>query len=511
MLRKSYGNSTTNSPDQYDTTQAELRAQSERLARTELELRELRDHYADLCDRSPVGLLTISDDGTIDEINLTCSLFFRADRGMLLRRDFASLVSPNHQDLWHQHLALLLKSNHRELCELSLQLDDGVQILAKLDCLRLQKTSSQATIRIVMTCMTQDINSNVVSAAFEMQESLMITDADSVILKVNHEFTKATGYTSEEVVGKTPRILQSGMHNADFYDAMWACIRKTGVWHGAVWDKKKNGDIHQKWLTISAIRGPNDEITHYVGSHVDVTEMSDARIAAEKESRNKSEFISKIAHELRTPLNSIIGYTQLIEHGSPPPTPGQLSRLKEILRGGWHLLELINETTNLESIESNKMPLLMEHVSLHEIFHECKAMLEPQARLHDITIHTPQSKNSMFIYSDRVRVKQILINLMSNAIKYNRNAGRVDVSCSTHIPGKIQVSVKDSGEGLSSRDIAQLFQPFNRLKQENNGIEGTGLGLVLTKRLIELMGGKIGVTSTVGEGSVFWFNLNING
>ncbi|MCX7187530.1 MAG: hypothetical protein NTW24_00180, partial [Proteobacteria bacterium] len=148
MLRKSYGNSITNSPDQPDTTQVELRAQSEKLVRTELELRELRDHYVDLCDRSPVGLLTISDDGTIDEINLTCSLFFRADRGMLLRRDFASLVSPHHQDLWHKHLALLLKSNHRELCELSLQLDDGVQILAKLDCLRLQKTSSQATIRI---------------------------------------------------------------------------------------------------------------------------------------------------------------------------------------------------------------------------------------------------------------------------------------------------------------------------------------------------------------------------
>ena len=238
-------------------------------------------------------------------------------------------------------------------------------------------------------------------------------------------------------------------------------------------------------------------------------ELEAARLVAEKANLAKSDFLSSMSHELRTPLSAVLGFAQLIESGSPAPTPAQKRSVDQILKAGWYLLELINEILDLALIESGKLSLSLEPISLSELVRECEAMIEPQARTRGISIAYPDFSAPSYVQADRTRLKQILINLLSNSIKYNRAAGRVVVDCTLTPEGRLRIGVRDTGEGLAPDKLAQLFQPFNRLGQEANLEQGTGIGLVVCKRLIELMGGVIGAESQVGEGSVFWIDLNI--
>ena len=229
---------------------------------------------------------------------------------------------------------------------------------------------------------------------------------------------------------------------------------------------------------------------------------------AEKANLAKSEFLSSMSHELRSPLNAILGFAQLMESDSLQQTPDQNQSITQILQAGWHLLNLINEILDLTKIESRQVPLSEEAVSLDEILLECQSMVEPQAQQYGITLTFPQFSIPCFVSADRARLKQILINLLSNSIKYNVKQGTIEVKWTESTPGRIRVSISDSGVGLSFEQMQQLFQPFNRLGQETGSKEGTGIGLVVAKRLIELMDGIIGVESAVGVGSVFWFELN---
>lgn len=233
-----------------------------------------------------------------------------------------------------------------------------------------------------------------------------------------------------------------------------------------------------------------------------------ASAIAEKANLAKSEFLSSMSHELRTPLSAILGFAQLIETGTPPPTEKQKRNLDQILRAGWYLLDLINEILDLALIESGKLSLLLEPVALADVLRDCKTMIEPQAEKQSINVNFIDIDTPHIVHADRTRLKQILINLLSNAIKYNKLAGSVSVRCIVQPLERIRICVTDTGEGLSAEKIAQLFQPFNRLGQESNTVEGTGIGLVMTKRLIELMGGEIGLESKIGEGSTFWVEIH---
>ncbi|MFZ5561768.1 MAG: ATP-binding protein [Pseudomonadota bacterium] len=238
-------------------------------------------------------------------------------------------------------------------------------------------------------------------------------------------------------------------------------------------------------------------------------ELESARFAAEKANLAKSDFLSSMSHELRTPLSAILGFAQLIESGNPKPTPTQKRSIDQILKAGWYLLELINEILDLALIESGKLSLSIEPMALADVMHECQTMVEPQAQQRGISVTFPLLETPYFLNADRTRVKQILINLLSNAIKYNRANGSVVVTCGMGAPGRLRIGVKDTGQGLTPEEISQLFQPFNRLGQEANAEQGTGIGLVVCKRLVELMGGSIGVESRVDEGSEFWVELNL--
>ena len=232
-----------------------------------------------------------------------------------------------------------------------------------------------------------------------------------------------------------------------------------------------------------------------------------ATSVAEKANLAKSDFLSSMSHELRTPLNAILGFAQLMEISKPPPTPKQTESLNQIVKAGWYLLELINEVLDLAVIESGKLSLTCEPVVLFDVVCECHELIESQAQDVDVHISLIPFDSAWVASVDRVRIKQVLINLLSNAIKYNSRPGTVEVTCLASPAGRLRLCVKDTGAGLSAENLQQLFQPFNRLGQEKGAEEGTGIGLALTKKLVELMGGTVHATSTVGVGSEFCIEL----
>jgi PAS domain S-box-containing protein len=374
--------------------------------------------------------------------------------------------------------------------------------------------------------------------------SSIATDARGIIQIFNVGAERMLGYAAAEVLDRTTPAdfsdpdeliararmlsLELGTSIAPGFEAL-AFKASRGI--GDVYELtyvRKDGSRLPAEVSVTALRDPQDAIIGYLLIGTDNTErkraaveralldqvlreknveLESARFVAEQANQAKSEFLSGMSHELRTPLSAILGFAQLIESGSPQPTLSQKRSIDQILKAGWYLLELINEVLDLSLIESGQLSLSLEPVSLAEVMYECEAMIEPQARGRGVNLAFCRFETPYFVRADRTRVKQILINLLSNAIKYNKVGGTVSVECRPGSPESIRISVEDTGAGLTQGQLAQLFQPFNRLGQKASIEEGTGIGLVVCKRLIDSMGGVIGVESTVGNGCVFWVEL----
>jgi PAS domain S-box-containing protein len=351
-------------------------------------------------------------------------------------------------------------------------------------------------------------------------DALMTTDPRGIITDVNQQMEALTGCTRDELIGAPfknyftdpdradagiKQVLSGGKVTDYELTARARGGKETVVSYNATTfhdrDRKLQG-------VFAAARDVTERKRFEQTLQENNVELERAKAAAEKANLAKSDFLSSMSHELRSPLNAILGFAQLINSDTPPPTASQKESTDQILHAGWYLLDLINEILDLAQIESGKLALSSEPTSLGEVLLECQSMIEPQAQKRGITMVFPESDLSSFVEADRTRLKQVLINLLSNAIKYNKVNGAVVVECALTTPERIRVSVSDTGAGLPPEMLSQLFQPFNRLGQERSESEGTGIGLVMSKRLVELMGGLIGVESTVGLGSVFWFELN---
>ncbi|MCP5270504.1 MAG: PAS domain-containing protein [Burkholderiaceae bacterium] len=234
-------------------------------------------------------------------------------------------------------------------------------------------------------------------------------------------------------------------------------------------------------------------------------DLEKARDAAEQASRAKSEFLSSMSHELRTPLNAILGFGQLLEMDRDL---GARSRghLREVMRAGRHLLRLINEVLDLAQVESGRLVLSPEALALAELVDEVAALTEPLAAPRQVRLHAAVPP-ALAVRADRLRLKQVLVNLLGNAVKYNREGGEVRITARPMTPDRLRLVVEDDGAGIPASRRSQLFQPFSRLGAELGSVEGTGIGLALSRRLVELMGGRIGVDDAPGGGAAFWVEL----
>lgn len=346
---------------------------------------------------------------------------------------------------------------------------------------------------------------------------VMITDKDRIICWVNVSFTKTTGYRQQEVIGRTPSILQSGKHNKSFYRKMWDAIEQTGCWEGEVWNRRKNGEVFPEWLSISEIRNDRGELTHYVGIFSDITArklaeeaLANARDQALEASRLKSEFLANMSHEIRTPMNGIIGMSDLLI--GTPLNDDQREYAGIIRDSAYSLLTIINDILDFSKIEAGKMELEVIDFTLSSIVEGTAELLADKAREKKIPLMTyidpalpPQLRG------DPGRLRQILLNLSDNAIKFTKK-GEVVIRAElvrkdlTHVT--LRFSVTDTGIGLSETAKKRLFQPFVQADgSTTRKYGGTGLGLSICKRLVEMMGGEIGVDSKLGSGSTFWLTV----
>jgi signal transduction histidine kinase/ActR/RegA family two-component response regulator len=271
-------------------------------------------------------------------------------------------------------------------------------------------------------------------------------------------------------------------------------------------------EVHERSRAQQEVMRLNEQLEQRVDERTLQLALANAELAnAIEEARSanqaKSAFLSSMSHELRTPLNAILGFAQILTSDTLPSTLEQKKEFaNHILKSGRHLLTLINEILDLAKVESGTVTLSMEPVALADTLQETRSMVEPIAASRGVRVLFPEAPGAV-VLADRTRLKQVLLNLLSNAVKYNREDGAVVLACEQVAPARLRLSVQDTGIGLDADQVASLFQPFNRLGQEGGNQEGTGIGLVVTKRLVELMGGEIGVTSSPGVGSVFWIEL----
>lgn len=336
---------------------------------------------------------------------------------------------------------------------------------------------------------------------------IMTADPDGRIDYCNQQWTTYTGLTREQTrAGDWQSVVfpEDLANNIEY----WTDAVAHGRDYTIEYRLRRASDGAYRWHLErgSPLRDTDGKIVKWLASCTDIEDLKQAQGSAERANHAKSEFLSSMSHELRNPLNAILGFAQLMASDAPPPTAVQQASIDQILKAGWHLLELINEVLDLAKIEAGQVSLSPEPVSVVDALRECHAMLEQQALRREIRLRFPPADVPCFVRADRTRLKQILLNLLSNAIKYNRDRGSVDMQMAA-ADHRVRVSVRDTGAGLTPERLAQLFQPFNRLGHEAGPVEGTGIGLVVAKRLVERMGGVIGADSTPGVGSVFWVEL----
>lgn len=359
--------------------------------------------------------------------------------------------------------------------------------------------------------------------------AIVITDLDANIQYVSPAFETITGYSFEDVKGRNCRMLSGGATDLAYYKQMWDTITRGEPWQGEWLNRKKNEETYWESVTITPICDENGAMTSYLAIKTDISErkraeqeilelnqtleqkvvertreMELARNEAEKANQAKSEFLSRMSHELRTPMNSILGFAQLMEMGTL--TPQQEKGVGHILRSGRHLLQLINEVLDISRIEAGRMSISLEPVRLREVLQEVMDLVSPFANNQSIQLNLDLPDPGLHVRADRQRFKQVMLNLLNNGIKYNHVGGHVAIRVRS-AGEQVRIEVVDSGIGIEESDLFKLFTPFERIGAEKTDTEGTGLGLTVVKKLMDVMNGRVGVDSVYGKGSTFWLEL----
>lgn len=514
--------------------QIELEMQNEELQRAQILLDKSKSRYFDLYDMAPVGYCTISEQGLITEANIAAATLLGTMRSRMVGQRISQYIAKSSQDRFYLHRKQVIASGNPEVCELQMVKTDGSPFWVTLTATTALEDDGACVQRVVLNDIT---DSKTLFGALEESEgkfrsllesspdATVIVDQQGTMVLVNARTKEIFGYSQEELIGKKVELLMPARlhHQHEGHRSGFMAQPRTRDMGGDLkllgMRKDKSEFLIEvslsplqtkRGLLVSCAIRDITERRHLVDLlNEKNVELETARHVADKANLAKSDFLSSMSHELRTPLSAILGFAQLIDAGTPPPTPSQKRSVDQILQAGWYLLDLINEILDLALVESGKLSLELQVMALADVMLECQTMVEPQADKRGINVSFPAFAVPYFVTADSTRVKQILINLLSNAIKYNKPNGTVVVTCLEVGFGRIRMTVEDTGEGLSPEKMAYLFQPFNRLGQEAQAEQGTGIGLVMTKRLVELMGGTMGVESLVGKGSTFWVELDL--
>ena len=358
---------------------------------------------------------------------------------------------------------------------------------------------------------------------------VIITDTDGMIEYVNAKFTENTGYSREHAVGRKTSMVRSGQTPNQYYDSLWETLQAGNNWSGEVLNKRKDGSLFWQQLSVAPMYDPDGTVRNYLATKENIDErkkaeeelakhrdhlqdlvdersreLISAKDEAEKANRAKTEFLSSMSHELRTPLNGILGFAQLLEMNRKEQlTQTQGDYVQQILKAGQHLLDLISEILDLAKIEAGKLTINAAKVDMNQILLESIALVDNMAHVKEISISNLVTLDPLIAVGDMTRIKQTVVNLLSNAVKYNRKGGEVMVTAEFTESDMLALSVTDTGYGIADGKMEDLFTPFNRLGVEGQNIEGSGIGLTITRKLMHMMGGDIRVESEEGVGSTF--------
>jgi PAS domain S-box-containing protein len=337
-------------------------------------------------------------------------------------------------------------------------------------------------------------------------------DINLHITEWNKAAEKMFGYSRNEALNENiMRLILPRDSSADAEKLWQRLLNYEAVIGTVIENKKKSGEpIFCDWF-VTPLTDEKKNIVGIAAMALDITDKKNNELAilkskeeAEKANQAKSDFLSNMSHELRTPLNAILGFTQLLKY-ERTLTEKQQSHVGEISSAGNLLLELVNQILDLARIEKGHLQLSMEKVNLSDCFKECRAMISPLVEQNNLSLNVKTEPNG-YVIADHTRLKQVMLNLLSNAIKYNVEHGSVSINVSQKDNKLVRISIIDTGKGISEELQQEIFQPFNRLNAASN-IEGTGIGLSISKQLIDMMNGTIGVTSKINEGSEFWIEL----
>jgi len=534
--------------------QIELEQQNEELRRVQLERDAALARYLDLYDLAPVGYCTLDAQGQILEANLTAATLLGVARSALAQQRMNRFIALADQAPYDQLRRRLLATGQPQACDLRLVDPRGAPFWAHLEARAVASEPGGGLLRVTFFDVTARKAAEaalaqaatVQSAIFNSVHFLSIgTDTAGIIQVFNIGAETMLGYPAADVVNRMtlcdltdPREVQDraialsaelGLPVAPGFEALVGkASRGREDIYDLTWLRRDGGRLPLA-MSVSALQNPHDGIIGYLLMGTDNTarqrvnaeralltqaieakniELECARGRADEANLAKSNFLSSMSHELRTPLNAILGFAQLIEAGPPEPTPGQSASIGQVLKAGWYLLDLVNEILDLAKIDAGRVSLEIGPVDLAGVLQDCSDLVSEQAAKRGLSLIFPTFTPPCHVNADPTRLKQVLVNLLSNAIKFNHPGGTVTVEASPGRPGRQRIRVRDTGPGLAPAQIAQLFQPFNRLGQKDHVVEGTGVGLVVAKRLVELMNGVIGVESAVDQGSTFWIELD---
>ncbi|MCP3850460.1 MAG: PAS domain S-box protein, partial [Gammaproteobacteria bacterium] len=473
------------------------------------------------------AVVTIDGHGKFIEYNHSAEEIFGYSREQAIGKSMAELIIPMEFREQHiQGLVRYIETGKAEVLNKRLELM-GLRNNGDIFPIELTITSIETQGKLFFTAFVRDITEQenakkelmVAAQAFEAHEAIFISDADNRIIRVNKAFTQITGYTPENIIGHFPHKLASGRHSADFFQSMWKDINETGVWEGEIYNKRKNGDVYPEWLGISVVKDQEGKNLYYVAHFIDISkrkeaekQLKNAMDDANKANESKSHFLATMSHEIRTPMNAILGTLGLLQDTQLDREQSKF--IKTAQGSAKSLLHIINDILDFSKIEADKLIIEKHTFSLNTLIENVEDILSVKAKKQNnkiITIIDNDIPN--ILETDPGRLEQVILNLMTNAVKFTQNGKIILHVSKMEQKGKefsLRFEVKDNGIGIDKADQEKLFDEFTQVDgQSNRRFAGTGLGLAICKKIIHLLGGKCGVESQLGQGSLFWFTIDV--